>query len=120
MRASFFFKQTTAYEMRSSDWISDVYSSDLDVLTSRQVGIGRIVNAEGAQHLAVQPLAMILHRHRIDRIGVERRDHRFLAHIAELRDFRALAVGQRLFAAAEQDVGLDAQDRKSTRLNSSH
>src|SRR3546814_5908038 len=29
----FFFKQKTAYEMRISDWSSDVCSSDLDVLT---------------------------------------------------------------------------------------
>src|SRR3546814_15686376 len=29
MRAFFFFKQTTAYEMRISDWSSDVCSSDL-------------------------------------------------------------------------------------------
>src|SRR3546814_15992402 len=28
----FFFKQKTAYEMRISDWSSDVCSSDLDVL----------------------------------------------------------------------------------------
>src|SRR3546814_3979763 len=29
----FFFKQKTAYEMRISDWSSDVCSSDLDLLT---------------------------------------------------------------------------------------
>src|SRR3546814_7302028 len=28
----FFFKQKTAYEMRISDWSSDVYSSDLDAV----------------------------------------------------------------------------------------
>src|SRR3546814_9641145 len=30
----FFFKQKTAYEMRISDWSSDVCSSDLDVVLS--------------------------------------------------------------------------------------
>src|SRR3546814_2957757 len=30
----FFFKQKTAYEMRISDWSSDVCSSDLDVLAA--------------------------------------------------------------------------------------
>src|SRR3546814_1183589 len=30
----FFFKQKTAYEMRISDWSSDVCSSDLDVVNS--------------------------------------------------------------------------------------
>src|SRR3546814_5016020 len=31
----FFFKQKTAYEMRISDWSSDVCSSDLDVAVDR-------------------------------------------------------------------------------------
>src|SRR3546814_7404410 len=34
----FFFKQKTAYEMRISDWSSDVCSSDLDLLRLFQVG----------------------------------------------------------------------------------
>src|SRR3546814_1907019 len=33
----FFFKQKTAYEMRISDWSSDVCSSDLTPLLTRQV-----------------------------------------------------------------------------------
>src|SRR3546814_3955573 len=33
----FFFKQKTAYEMRISDWSSDVCSSDLRVAVERQV-----------------------------------------------------------------------------------
>src|SRR3546814_3906084 len=38
MTAVFFFKQKTAYEMRISDWSSDVCSSDLvDLRPSRQV-----------------------------------------------------------------------------------
>src|SRR3546814_5314131 len=36
----FFFKQKTAYEMRISDWRSDVCSSDLDVLVNN-AGITR-------------------------------------------------------------------------------
>src|SRR3546814_10494867 len=40
----FFFKQKTAYEMRISDWSSDVCSSDLpgeigDILAHRQIGV---------------------------------------------------------------------------------
>src|SRR3546814_3234370 len=34
----FFFKQKTAYEMRISDWSSDVCSSDLILLTVKQNG----------------------------------------------------------------------------------
>src|SRR3546814_6953220 len=39
----FFFKQKTAYELRSSDWSSDVCSSDL-----RRSGGGRAVRADDA------------------------------------------------------------------------
>src|SRR3546814_4424747 len=47
----FFFKQKTAYEMRISDWSSDVCSSDLDAVdveTWSQVGDERLP-AEGAE-----------------------------------------------------------------------
>src|SRR3546814_14500489 len=42
----FFFKQKTAYEMRISDWSSDVCSSDLKV-TSRMIGDRLRREAEG-------------------------------------------------------------------------
>src|SRR3546814_4509892 len=47
----FFFKQKTAYEMRISDWSSDVCSSDLtgrilEVPTGPEM-LGRVVNALG-------------------------------------------------------------------------
>src|SRR3546814_2362069 len=38
----FFFKQKTAYEMRISDWSSDVCSSDLDLLDGKRAEIQRI------------------------------------------------------------------------------
>src|SRR3546814_1275624 len=41
MDCIFFFKHKTAYEMRISDWSSDVCSSDLDL--AQHVGRGRIV-----------------------------------------------------------------------------
>src|SRR3546814_5451980 len=37
----FFFKQKTAYEMRISDWSSDVCSSDLPILTHFDHKLGR-------------------------------------------------------------------------------
>src|SRR3546814_1959853 len=60
----FFFKQKTAYEMRISDWSSDVCSSDLDRadrarqqvdhflprLTRRRIRPGRVFFAECLQH----------------------------------------------------------------------
>src|SRR3546814_9466969 len=36
----FFFKQKTAYEMRISDWSSDLCSSDLDIGKEKAVGTG--------------------------------------------------------------------------------
>src|SRR3546814_2721223 len=38
--AVFFFKQKTAYEMRISDWSSDVCSSDLVIFVVRRLGRG--------------------------------------------------------------------------------
>src|SRR3546814_15915122 len=53
----FFFKQKTAYEMRISDWSSDVCSSDLRQSGRRRLGRGRLPvhgragrNPDGADH----------------------------------------------------------------------
>src|SRR3546814_19689385 len=43
----FFFKQKTAYEMRISDWSSDVCSSDLPEDLTR-VALGVVANVQGA------------------------------------------------------------------------
>src|SRR3546814_10040780 len=43
----FFFKQKTAYEMRISDWSSDVCSSDLDAAVGRPVVPQRPGDAPG-------------------------------------------------------------------------
>src|SRR3546814_2708404 len=44
----FFFKQKTAYEMRISDWSSDVCSSDLDKSAAQEhVGVARVADPEG-------------------------------------------------------------------------
>src|SRR3546814_15894214 len=47
----FFFKQKTAYEMRISDWSSDVCSSDLDEARLDQRGADGQVVLCGADHL---------------------------------------------------------------------
>ncbi len=80
-----------------------------DVLPAGEVRLGRVLDAEGAQHLGVEPLAMILERHRIDALGIQSGDDRFFAHVAELRDLGALAVGQRAVDAAQEQVRLDAE-----------
>src|SRR3546814_5431501 len=43
MCACCFFKQKTAYEMRISDWSSDVCSSDLHILSAVPVGTDQMV-----------------------------------------------------------------------------
>src|SRR3546814_6367964 len=51
----FFFKQKTAYEMRISDWSSDVCSSDLakaDIVAQRQLLIGIIAARQPVDHAA--------------------------------------------------------------------
>src|SRR3546814_7617569 len=48
----FFFKQKTAYEMRISDWSSDVCSSDLALPAAPGVEAGK---ADGAQRCDGQP-----------------------------------------------------------------
>src|SRR3546814_10612881 len=46
----FFFKQKTAYEMRISDWSSDVCSSDLEQNFNRPIGYDDVVSfARGAR-----------------------------------------------------------------------
>src|SRR3546814_1040804 len=69
----FFFKQKTAYEMRISDWSSDVCSSDLIGLVPRQNssggkdrlgGISRAGNRYLRQMLVVGAMAVIRHAER--------------------------------------------------------
>src|SRR3546814_3844436 len=50
----FFFKQKTAYEMRISDWSSDVCSSDLALPHAREIGM-RLHRAVGGEALLSVP-----------------------------------------------------------------
>src|SRR3546814_4845567 len=54
----FFFKQKTAYEMRISDWSSDVCSSDLEDRLGVEMGGGDVVgcDVDAGDHLV--PLAV--------------------------------------------------------------
>src|SRR3546814_10347848 len=46
-----FFKQKTAYDMRISDWSSDVCSSDLEAIPRQHVGIDVDGTIDGVHHL---------------------------------------------------------------------
>src|SRR3546814_2278811 len=98
----FFFKQKTAYEMRISDWSSDVCSSDLS-----------LVSLSGWRLASLPPLSVVLRLFKPARSthssSVPAGHH--------LRIFLAPSgrFCTRLWASRR---GLS--DRKSTRLNSSH
>src|SRR3546814_8983017 len=105
----FFFKQKTAYERRISDWSSDVCSSDLaladpdDRPATRQGQHQEVVRIGGVD----APLLM-----RRDEV----QDHLRIAVVAFLHDgVDGPGVDRRLVEAEAL-----AEDRKSTRLNSSH
>src|SRR3546814_7286271 len=105
----FFFKQKTAYEMRISDWSSDVCSSDLRA-ARRHVG----------EHVADRAVLIVgfLIGEAVGEGGVGGVLRKQLA-----RTKRALRRGREQFARDLADALLHprlAPDRKSTRLNSSH
>src|SRR3546814_6013141 len=113
----FFFKQKTAYEMRISDWSSDVCSSDLvdlaHVVMQQHIGGARRVDPEpgpddaGAGEMGLHHLGLeVLVEEFADRHGPEA-DR--LGHLALAEVVKALAEIQQF-----------GEDRKSTRLNSSH
>src|SRR3546814_1004082 len=98
----FFFKQKTAYEMRISDWSSDVCSSDL--------AAPRFVNlADPAQHRDPVPAALPVPDHVIARVA-DRLLGEFLLRRLQFLQHKDVGLGKRQ----------PLQDRKSTRLNSSH
>src|SRR3546814_2720931 len=100
----FFFKQKTAYEMRISDWSSDVCSSDLPTF-------GR-VPVHGCMPLTPS----------LERIGPICRQIEDAAQVlAVINGPDPTSIGSVDFGFA-YDAGIDLRtiDRKRTRLNSSH
>src|SRR3546814_6360841 len=118
----FLFKQKTAYEMRISDWSSDVCSSDLkggmDIQTTlsrgSQNGLGEDQAISGDYgHVGLQRGECSLHVRilQADR-GADLQSHRLRSRMHGGRAQRLASPGR---------AGrLTIKDRKSTRLNSSH
>src|SRR3546814_1335037 len=101
----FFFKQKTAYEMRISDWSSDVCSSDLHDRAHFAIsayGIDR--DFELGEHLRIHRIARFrpIERQMHD-AAIARRQQGLEDEIAHVGPYRRATP-----------------DRKSTRLNSSH
>src|SRR3546814_4566389 len=125
----FFFKQKTAYEMRISDWSSDVCSSDLLIFAKSGLAFQRSRanrNGELAPLYGVPGLAF--QRSRANRNDIRgqvamptglafqrSRANRNLPTIVIVADF-GLAFQR---SRANRNGNL-SRDRKSTRLNSSH
>src|SRR3546814_7036926 len=117
----FFFKQKTAYEMRISDWSSDVCSSDL--LQTLPVFVASLhqrldVLRETRAAIATTRVEKL---EADARIGADAAPHAF--------DIRTDFFGQQRQLVHEADAGREhgvgrifgeLGDRKSTRLNSSH
>src|SRR3546814_2643230 len=106
----FFFKQKTAYEMRISDWSSDVCSSDLGELDEGQpvrreiagqgeAGLAQALQCAGLRRLAPQKVRQHLTRLAVRCAGGEEGDQRLC--LAQ-RQSRHLASGVRERKAAEQ------------------
>src|SRR3546814_10883699 len=101
----FFFKQKTAYEVRISDWSSDVCSSDLKDVTLRKGPFGiylQLGEAEGDDKPKRASLPKGLAPAEVD-----------------LAKGLALLALPREIGSHPED-GKPITDRKSTRLNSSH
>src|SRR3546814_9811428 len=103
----FFFKQKTAYEMRISDWSSDVCSSDLENKRRRGLGaqphLGVLADVDDV--VGENAVGATVHRHS--------------------DDVEATTVGERPqdrreYVACPAALRVEIEDRKSTRLNSSH
>src|SRR3546814_6350875 len=97
----FFFKQKTAYEMRISDWSSDVCSSDLSLMLTRgDVGMQR--GPDGGRYridrMSLRPAVLMIHQETLIVAFDKTRPHQLGHGPADRRH----------------------ADRKSTRLNSSH
>src|SRR3546814_8640489 len=103
----FFFKQKTAYEMRISDWSSDVRSSDLDIL-----------EVLGIEPLAEYLVSEIQEVYRLQ--GVKINDKHIEVIVRQmLQKVEITHAGDTILLPGEQ-IDVEEIDRKSTRLNSSH
>src|SRR3546814_1503406 len=118
----FFFKQKTAYEMRISDWSSDVCSSDLGDFGNRDIEDVEILPPDQIQQQIERALESV--QDDFKRVG------RDVQVLRDLQHRLPADHGQRHFlllrwcagSQARHRLGADRylRDRKSTRLNSSH
>src|SRR3546814_10870484 len=95
----FFFKQKTAYEMRISDWSSDVCSSDLQIreagyVCSNHLGIGvgtASIKRTGARQPGSQESRIDFQFYKLGRNLLTALNFTLIAHYDPARDIRPLA-----------------------------
>src|SRR3546814_4716410 len=131
---SFFSKLKTAYELRISDWSSDVCSSDLVALAHEDALLGEAhLLVELGVGLRDDELVLVVSGQVVDLVGDRALLH---AAVGRLHEAERVDPGERCERTDQTDVrafrGLDrahpavvrrvdvTEDRKSTRLNSSH
>src|SRR3546814_20974230 len=106
----FFFKQKTAYEMRISDWSSDVCSSDLLVVLDRpEDGRAEQAVALGLEGAVVDGLGLLdfAKRPRADQV---RRGQRDLDRVEVERRALLVAQVQKVFNVCLRDSGYEVRD----------
>src|SRR3546814_5334552 len=136
----FFLQQKTAYEMRISDWSSDVCSSDLiphgdgrNNVDVKRVGSGLLMQDSDNREVARDELKVAGKRApsdaELDTLLFAWRVAKFVKSnaIVYAKDQRTIGIGagQMSRVVSAKIAGLKAEeaglvDRKSTRLNSSH
>src|SRR3546814_3467256 len=107
-----FFKQKTAYEMRISDWSSDVCSSDL-VRSPRRHIVDGTVGAAAQEGREMQSQSKILD-------DMTKLASSALGVAAGMRSEVEARFREQLERLLTQMDLVPREDRKSTRLNSSH
>src|SRR3546814_9228738 len=124
----FFFKQKTAYEMRISDWSSDVCSSDLyrPTLPLTPLDLYMLIEDRARAGIAKSSIdrlvASMVRLHKLLELPSPV-DENLRWKQKEIRKFDTRQKGQALGLRLKGDVAdihTDPPDRKSTRLNSSH
>src|SRR3546814_18801552 len=114
MMLFFFVKQKTAYELRISDWSSDVCSSDLAAeLKLRQSHVVRLetrpANLEGAREVAARDIVRNALRMRPDRII-----------LGEVRGAEAIEMLQAMSRSEERRVGKECVSTCRSRWQQYH
>src|SRR3546814_4084721 len=107
----FFFKHKTAYEMRISDWSSDVCSSDL---AEAEQSLGSLDTVDGWRERVVQGRKVSIRAFPPRIVHILAGNAPIVPPITIVRG--AITKGVHLMKMPSNDM----LDRKSTRLNSSH